>query len=172
MNTCKIEGCQGRVRGWGWCGKHWTRWRKYGDPLVVKKVGVDFGVKGACGVDGCERPYHANGYCGLHGRRVQKHGNPHTVPPITGRPIKGDVPSWDAVHKRLSREIGSATESVCVDCQGPAQEWSYTYAADADELIDTRLRLAYSLDLTHYVPRCVRCHRRFDTARRKLQASA
>lgn len=30
---CSIPDCTGRAVGWGWCQKHWQRWRKYGDPL-------------------------------------------------------------------------------------------------------------------------------------------
>ena len=33
MSTCKIEGCESRVIGWGWCESHYRRWKKYGDPL-------------------------------------------------------------------------------------------------------------------------------------------
>jgi hypothetical protein len=31
--TCSIEGCDGEVRGWGWCKSHWRRWKLYGHPL-------------------------------------------------------------------------------------------------------------------------------------------
>jgi homing endonuclease-like protein len=33
---CSIKECGGAVYGYGWCNKHWKRWRKYGDPLFVK----------------------------------------------------------------------------------------------------------------------------------------
>lgn len=32
---CTIEGCDRPVAGRGYCGKHWQRWRKYGDPNVL-----------------------------------------------------------------------------------------------------------------------------------------
>jgi hypothetical protein len=34
--TCLVEGCEngGRIVR-GWCNKHWKRWRKYGDPLML-----------------------------------------------------------------------------------------------------------------------------------------
>lgn len=34
MKTCTIDGCEKPSRARGWCGKHWQRWRKYGDPLA------------------------------------------------------------------------------------------------------------------------------------------
>ncbi len=32
MNRCKIEGCELSVDSRGWCSKHFTRWRRHGDP--------------------------------------------------------------------------------------------------------------------------------------------
>ena len=157
---CKIEGCAKPSRGRGWCGTHWLRWRKHGDPMIVLRTGIDFQVKPPCAVDGCPRPHHAKGYCSTHLDRVNKHGDPSVVTPITGRPLKGEFPKWAAVHKRLSRKRGRAAEHECVDCGGPAKEWSYTYGSP-DELIDAN-GLRYSLDLDVYKPRCVPCHRRYD----------
>jgi hypothetical protein len=34
--NCKIDDCDGTVRARGWCSKHYTRWHRHGDPLVVK----------------------------------------------------------------------------------------------------------------------------------------
>ena len=33
MNLCVIEVCDGKVFGHGWCQRHYTRWRRHGDPL-------------------------------------------------------------------------------------------------------------------------------------------
>lgn len=33
---CVIDGCEKPVSGRGWCKMHWTRWKRHGDPLVVK----------------------------------------------------------------------------------------------------------------------------------------
>ncbi|MBY6005380.1 HNH endonuclease [Salipiger bermudensis] len=37
MKTCKIEGCNKPKFGRGWCSKHYAKWRKYGDPTVVRQ---------------------------------------------------------------------------------------------------------------------------------------
>jgi hypothetical protein len=34
---CKIDGCENKHYGLGWCEKHYTRWRKHGDPNIVKQ---------------------------------------------------------------------------------------------------------------------------------------
>jgi hypothetical protein len=31
---CKIDGCTGQVHGYGWCVRHYGRWRRHGDPLA------------------------------------------------------------------------------------------------------------------------------------------
>lgn len=37
---CSIEGCGGAVSGggWGWCGKHYSRWKRHGDPLASVRL--------------------------------------------------------------------------------------------------------------------------------------
>lgn len=34
MKTCKIEGCDNEVKSSGWCEKHYSRWRRHGNPLI------------------------------------------------------------------------------------------------------------------------------------------
>lgn len=162
---CKIDGCDKESRGRGWCSTHWLRWRKYGDPLYVKKNGIDFNVKARCGVEGCGRPNHARLLCDMHLSRYQKHGDPTVVMPIAGRPLKGDAPKFSAIHKRLERTRGRASNFACIDCGGTAREWSYNNA-DPDELHELMgaAEVPYSLDLANYDPRCTSCHRTFDGA--------
>jgi hypothetical protein len=38
MKKCIIDGCEGKSRKRGWCSKHYTRWRKHGDPNVLLRV--------------------------------------------------------------------------------------------------------------------------------------
>jgi hypothetical protein len=35
---CSVIGCEKAVFAKGWCGAHYAKWRKYGDPLVVKQA--------------------------------------------------------------------------------------------------------------------------------------
>jgi HNH endonuclease len=34
--TCNVDECGGAVSARGMCVKHWTRWRRHGDPLLTK----------------------------------------------------------------------------------------------------------------------------------------
>lgn len=35
MKRCKIELCEQPLLAWGWCSKHYRRWRKSGDPVPL-----------------------------------------------------------------------------------------------------------------------------------------
>lgn len=158
---CRIDDCERESKGRGLCGTHWLRWRKYGDPSVVKKSGVDFNVATMCRADGCDRKSASRQLCDMHLRRFLKHGDTETLG-AKGRPLKGDAPTFAAVHKRLERTRGRARHLTCVDCGGTAREWSYS-GADPEQLTSP-IGSAYSTDLSFYVPRCVSCHRTFDGA--------
>ena len=32
--TCSIDGCDKPHRARGWCSRHWTHWRRYGEPIA------------------------------------------------------------------------------------------------------------------------------------------
>jgi hypothetical protein len=56
----------------GYCGAHWKKWNKYGDPLGSHLPMPDKG----CSVDGCNNRHEAFGYCPTHYMRFKKHGSP------------------------------------------------------------------------------------------------
>lgn len=35
QRTCSVDGCDKASKARGWCGAHWLRWRKYGDPTEL-----------------------------------------------------------------------------------------------------------------------------------------
>ena len=118
-----------------------------------------------CSIDGCAKRMHAHKLCPMHLERFKKHGDPLFVNTVTGRPLKGDVPSFAAIHKRLARKRGPARNFDCVDCGGRAAEWSYRGGCPGELKGLVRGSVVpYSTDLDRYVPRCVRCHRIFDKA--------
>lgn len=84
---------------------------------------------------------------------------------------RASVVSYRAMHNRVERERGKAKGHTCVDCLGPAHEWSLDEAQD-DDLIDVHPTsgspLRYSMDVARYVPRCRTDHRAHDA---RLQES-
>lgn len=74
--------------------------------------------------------------------------------------------TYRQVHGRLKRERGLASNQLCVDCGGPAVEWSFNH-----DIVDGRdwcwelyqgRWTPYSMLTVHYDPRCVSCHRLYD----------
>jgi ribosomal protein L32 len=55
-----------------------------------------------------------------------------------------------------------AAHHLCADCGTRAQHWSYDHN-DTEEIRDD-MGLPYGSDASHYSPRCVSCHKRFDLA--------
>ena len=37
MKICKLENCNNKIKSRSWCQKHYTRNRRYGDPLIIKR---------------------------------------------------------------------------------------------------------------------------------------
>lgn len=48
----------------GWCRKHYIRWMRHGDPLIVKRVSRT--AAPVCTVKGCDRVSMTKGYCPPH----------------------------------------------------------------------------------------------------------
>lgn len=63
---CVIGDCGRRVVAWGWCDKHYRRWKNNGDPLTVKRIMGDDLLR-----------FEA---------RVDRSGGPDACHPWTGRP--------------------------------------------------------------------------------------
>lgn len=41
QRTCSVPECNSRHRSRGWCGRHYDRWRRRGDPLAVSRSEAD-----------------------------------------------------------------------------------------------------------------------------------
>jgi hypothetical protein len=60
---CTVDGCSSVCFGHGYCNKHYKRWKKHGDPLVVVQPK---GVHDGCSFPDCTLPHQANGFCAPH----------------------------------------------------------------------------------------------------------
>jgi hypothetical protein len=75
---CSIEGCEQRHQSLGFCGSHYWRFKKYGDPLL----GATRRPRAPrfCVVENCDRLHVSKGYCRGHLGRIKRNGNVGVLP--------------------------------------------------------------------------------------------
>jgi hypothetical protein len=166
---CTLDDCDGELVARGLCDKHYTRLLKHGDPMTTL---IQRGA--TCSIDECTRPSSARTWCSMHYSRWVHTGSPLKVRPKV-IPSPGEAhPSWQgdqvgytAAHLRVKNLKGPASNHLCIDCAEQASNWSYDHL-DPNEKTQTRQgsTLAYSANPDHYKPRCLSCHRKFDSRRR------
>lgn len=134
--TCKIDRCTKAHKSRGMCSAHYERWR-----TGASATGPIREYEWSAGV----APVHPS---------LPRQGEHHNW--------SGDGPTYPGAHKRINKELGRASERRCIDCAGPARDWSYVGRC-ADELVtDAGLRYCYHPE--HYTPRCRLCHKAHDLA--------
>ena len=69
----------------------------------------------------------------------------------------GDQASYSARHQRLRAIRGSASQFPCVDCQGPAVDWSQVTGSTGLDVYED------------YAPRCRSCHASYDKAGERIR---
>lgn len=171
---CELDWCERRGRnpsGSGLCEAHYCQKRR-GRPFT--EVRQHLPASTPCVVDGCENTGFTGRYCPKHEVRIRRHGDPHTViePKDRKHGRQHESPNWTgdeatsgAVHQRLRTVRGPAAGNQCADCGSPAAHWSYDHNDPAERWDETPGRERwYSVNLGHYSPRCVQCHKRYDLA--------
>ena len=75
---CFYEGCESPIKARGFCGVHYARLSKNGDPALVKRVSQYFGNCKAVFPDGvqCIIPAYAKEFCKRHYQQFSRHGDP------------------------------------------------------------------------------------------------
>ena len=64
-----------RGGGHGMCPKHYTAWRRYGDPDGKAPPRARVVRVEPCTISGCEKPQSGRGWCGMHNYRRRKYGS-------------------------------------------------------------------------------------------------
>jgi hypothetical protein len=85
---CAVDGCDRRANvpgsARGWCGPHYQRWQRWGDPLgeYAPRIGI-----APCAIEGCEDLVKARGWCVRHYTRWERRGDP--LPRLQGEVVGG-----------------------------------------------------------------------------------
>lgn len=162
--TCKAAECRNKPRSSSadYCEMHYYRLRRNGTLDIVASRIPD----AICRVRGCNnKAQHTNGLCRNCHLRYERNGSfeHHHRGELHNLWLSNDDVTYTAVHQRLRHYRGNAREYKCVDCGTQAQHWSYNHDADNEKVEQLGMSVVpFSPDLTHYSPRCVRCHKHYD----------
>lgn len=168
--SCSVSGCDKPVKRKGFCYGHYMKQWRYGTPTPVHQPtaadlrGERFGhlvvLHRIAGRWACR--------CDCGARTTVRTGdlNRGTTTSCGDRRLHRRRPyvEYFGAHDRVYEDRGPASAMQCVDCDRPAEHWSYDHA-DPEELVSrtpSTAGMPYSLHPTHYDPRCVRCHRAYD----------
>ncbi len=77
MNMCKVKDCKNVMFCKNFCMKHYSRYKKTGDPLKTIS-GKIHGIRRICVINNCEGFIEGNSYCHKHNRRYKLYGNTNT----------------------------------------------------------------------------------------------
>lgn len=156
-NECAVDGCHESAKRRGWCGRHYQRWLKHGDPLAVKTRWDEHVLVSlsSCSVDGCDDPVLALRLCSKHYQRQQAHGDPLVV--LSPGPSPKPSENYFTQHKQVAAARGRPT--CCEHCgtsdQRKTYDWAFNHVGDCKNPDD-------------YLRLCRSCHRHFDETPEKL----
>ncbi len=153
------------------CYRHYIRWRKYGDPTVLKRPKSWGDAK--CAVTGCEESVEARGWCNKHYQRWKTHGSPATLArrergtgSVTangylivtdhGHPLE-NARGVFAHRAALLEKIGPGIHD-CTWC-GRSVSWDLTWPDSADALVVDHLdHDGLNNDPGNLAPSCGQCN--------------
>jgi hypothetical protein len=147
------------------CSTHAMRQHRYGDPLWQRPVrSVDLSGQRFGSLIAIERADDRHWRCLCdcgEWSAVRTSSLTDGSTRSCGQHRRAEDVGYSGMHRRLRIDYGPASQFPCVDCLGEAAQWSYSHE-DPNELQSPDG--PYSLDVEHYAPRCVSCHKSMDLA--------
>lgn len=130
---CKVDDCESLVSARGFCGKHYYKFRIYGNPLSESPS-----RSRTCNFESCPGKHFSSGYCAKHFRRWKRTGDPGVI-----RRYPNNTPArerfWAKVSKGLPDECWLWTAGTSRDGYGwfapfshgdmPAHRYAYQLLA-------------------------------------------
>lgn len=136
IKKCSILQCDKPAASRGWCQKHYTRWRRRGDPETLLLTFAD-----KCKVSGCDGSFKMNnGYCNKHMLRIRRYGSPDIVHALIGHGVTDEERFWSLVNRRGTED--------CWEWQGGVGTHGYGRATLNGKRMTTH-RLAWTLAHGH-----------------------
>lgn len=89
--TCKIDECESVVVARELCRKHYTRWKRTGDPTTARAK-LPNHAHTTCTIEGCDKPHVTKGLCEMHRWRQRTEGSPGDAAPRLSRRIAPPKP--------------------------------------------------------------------------------
>lgn len=158
--TCLIDDRDGsgvRGGGRGWCGTHYMRWRRHGDPNHGGPILRQQAVGEPCQIDSCTRLTIGRGLCENHYRRWKRYGDPLAGRVSPGcltaaerfwtKVTKGDDGHW--IWTDVPNGAGYGTFNAGNDEHIMAHRYSFLLAGNS-------LTPGLTLDHLCRIPLCVR----------------
>lgn len=181
MRICQIDGCGGSVTARGWCNPHYRRWLTTGDPLTpdgrknpqrtpehkeaVRQALIAYN-KSRAGV-----PLSAERRQKMREARLGARHSPETRAKIgtaqrneRGNNWKGDDVGYVGLHDWMSKN--KPRTGICEHCGDVPTVRGRTVGTEFANVSGE-----YRRDITDFIELCIPCHRKFDSPRRRKNAS-
>jgi hypothetical protein len=108
-------------------------------------------TRAICSISGCNTLVKTQGLCYFHYQQLRS-----TIPTFSKR--------YTAIHNRLHRAFGKASEYPCYVCGTSADEWG-CIANKTESTIRDGYLVHYSTNLEDYKPLCKSCHMLMDSSK-------